>query len=183
MDLNRSYMKTFLFILVVSLFAFGCGSSVEAPKNAGATPADAGNGTGPKDPMASSEASDDAVQRSEALQELKASEGQLVTDIKFWDNREIVTRLEKIMGADHADMRKHWNTQTPIRVDGDVVMTTGCEQHNCGANQYILFADAAKNVLQVVHIKDGQVKEYKETDDITLPKAFAEELARMKSNK
>ena len=92
-------------------------------------------------------------------------------------------RLEKLMGADYATMKKFWGTESPIKADGDVLMMSGCEPHNCGDNQYIMFIDTAKDNINVVHIKNGVAKDYKEKGDITLPKQFADELSELRPNK
>lgn len=175
-------MKKIIFITVVSLFAFGCDSSTETPKNSNSgnvSKANANNTAASASPAPAPHSTNDT---SSVLKELKTSDGKYVTDLKLWDNSKVAPRLEKIMGPDFAGLKKHWNTQTAIQVDGDIIMTTGCEQHNCGPNQYVLLADTAKDIIHVVHIKDGKVKEYKETGEITLPKAFADDLAKMKDN-
>ncbi|MBX3243283.1 MAG: hypothetical protein KF685_02300 [Acidobacteria bacterium] len=177
-------MKKLFFVFAVSLVAFGCGSSVEAPENANGSntaPATVDNGPGPVNPTASSETAE-AAPKSEGMEELNASDGKYLGDLKFWENRATETRLKKLMGADYDNMKKYWNTQSPVKVDGDIVMATGCEQHNCGSNQYVLFADTGKDIIHVVHIKDGKSKEFREDGDITLPKAFADDLAKIKGN-
>jgi hypothetical protein len=87
------------------------------------------------------------------------------------------------MGADYATMKKFWGTESPIKSDGDVLMMSGCEPHNCGDNQYVMFIDTAKDNINVVHIKNGVAKDYKEKGDIALPKQFADELSTLKPNK
>jgi hypothetical protein len=60
-------------------------------------------------------------------------------------------------------------------------MMTGCEQHNCGDNQYVIFVDTAVGQINVVHIVNGDAREW--GDKMRLPPIFAEELAAMKTNK
>lgn len=116
------------------------------------------------------------------LASLKASDGKMATDIGLWENKDVAPRLEKLMGSDFADLKKYWNTQTAIAVEGDILKLTGCEAHNCGPNQYVMFIDTAKDNINVYHFKDGKEKAYKEKGDITLPKGFADELATFRSN-
>jgi len=114
------------------------------------------------------------------LSSLKSSAGKTAVDINLWDNKDVGPRLEKLMGADFATMKKFWGTESPITAEGDVLMMSGCEPHNCGPNQYVIFIDTAKDNINVVHIKNGVAKDYKEKGDISLPKQFADELSTRK---
>lgn len=117
-----------------------------------------------------------------SLKSLNASVGKTASDIKLWENKDVNPRLEKLLGPDYANMKKFWNTESPISAEGDVLMMSGCEQHNCGDNQYVMFIDTSNDNINVVHIKNGKTKDYKEKGDISLPKRFADELDARKQN-
>jgi hypothetical protein len=169
-------MRKVLLIACITAFASACGA-----------PANTTNSSAPNSPAANSNApskvSSTPVAPASPLSSLKASVGKTAVDINLWDNKDVGPRLEKLMGADYATMKKFWGTESPIKADGDVLMMSGCEPHNCGDNQYIMFIDTAKDNINVVHIKNGVAKDYKEKGDITLPKQFADELSTLKSNK
>lgn len=116
-----------------------------------------------------------------SLGNLKPFVGKSASEIKLWQNEEINTRLKKLMGADYATMKKYWNTETPIKKFGDFLMMTGCEQHNCGDNQYIIFMDTSEGNINVVHIYNKTAKNWNENGEIDLPPTFADELSKMKS--
>jgi len=117
------------------------------------------------------------------LGNFKPSVGKTASEIKLWQNKLVAPRLRKLMGADYATMKKFWNTETPIKKYGDVLMMTGCEQHNCATNMYVIFMSTAEGNMNVVHIGEDTTKEWNEGQDIDLPPPFAEELVRMKSHK
>jgi len=166
-------MKKILFIACITAFAIACG----APANTTNTNSPASNSSTP------SNTSRTAVAPASPLSSLKASAGKTAVDIKLWDNKDVGPRLEKLMGADYATMKKFWGTESPIKADGDVLMMSGCEPHNCGDNQYVMFIDTANDNINVVHINKGVAKDYKEKGDITLPKEFADELSSLKPTK
>ena len=166
-------MRKVLCIVGITAFAIACG----APANTTNTNSPASNSGTP------SNTSKTAVAPASPLSSLKASVGKTAVDIKLWDNKDVGPRLEKLLGADYAAMKKFWGTESPIKADGDVLMMSGCEPHNCGDNQYVIFIDTAKDNINVVHINKGVAKDYKEKGDITLPKEFADELSLLKPNK
>ena len=165
-------MRKVLFIACTTAFAIACG----APANT--TNTNAPNSTASNSSTPATVSSTPAAPAS-PLSSLKASVGKTAVDINLWDNKDVGPRLEKLMGADYATMKKFWGTQSPINADGDVLMMSGCEPHNCGPNQYVIFIDTAADNINVVHIKNGVAKDYKEKGNITLPKQFADELSQM----
>ena len=168
-------MRKVLLIAGITAFAIAC------------SPANTTNTNSPNSPASNSSApsntSKTAVAPASPLSSLKASVGKTAVDIKLWDNKDVGPRLEKLMGADYAKMKKFWGTESPIKADGDILMMSGCEPHNCGDNQYVMFIDTARDNINVVHINKGVAKDYKEKGDITLPKEFADELSILKPNK
>lgn len=115
---------------------------------------------------------------------LRPNVGKTVSEIKLWQNNEIDERLQKLMGEEYAEMKKSWNVETPIKKFGDFLMMTGCQQHNCADNRYVIFADTSlDNNINVVHVKNGTLKEWDEDGAIKPPPPFADELASMKSHK
>jgi hypothetical protein len=166
-------MRKVLFIPCIAAFAIACG----APANT--TNSNPPNSTA-SNPSSPATVSSTPVPPPSPLSSLKASVGKTAVDIKLWDNKDVGPRLEKLMGADYTTMKKFWGTESPITADGDVLMMSGCEPHNCGPNQYVIFIDTAKDNINVVHIKNGVAKDYKEKGDITLPKQFADELSTRK---
>ena len=169
-------MKKVLFIACITAFAIACGAPANTT-NTNSTNSPASNSSTP------SNTSRTAVAPASPLSSLKASAGKTAVDIKLWDNKDVGPRLEKLMGADYATMKKFWGTESPIKADGDVLMMSGCEPHNCGDNQYVMFIDTARDNINVVHIKNGVAKDYKEKGDIALPKQFADELSTLRPNK
>ncbi len=59
-------------------------------------------------------------------------------------------------------------------------MMTGCEQHNCVDNQYIIFIDLGEGSVNVTHISRKGIREWNGGSKIDLPPPFQEELERMK---
>lgn len=169
-------MRKALLIAGIAALASACG----APANT--TNSNPSNSTASNSSPASKRV-ESPVAPASPLSSLKASVGKTAVDINLWDNKDVGPRLEKLMGADYATMKKFWGTESPIKADGDVLMMTGCEPHNCGDNQYVMFIDTAKDNINVVHINKGVAKDYKEKGDITLPKQFADELSQLKPSK
>ena len=169
-------MRKVLLIACVTAFASACGAPANTTNTNSPNPT-ASNSSAP------SNAPKTAATPGSPLSSLKASAGKTAVDISLWDNKDVSPRLEKLMGPDYATMKKFWGTESPIKADGDVLMMTGCEPHNCGDNQYVMFIDTAGDNINVVHINKGVAKDYKEKGDITLPKQFADELATLKPSK
>ena len=167
-------MRKALLIACITAFAIACGA-----------PANTTNTNSPKSTVSNAPAtvSSTPVAPASTLSSLKASAGKTAVDINLWDNKDVGPRLEKLMGADYATMKKFWGTESPIKADGDVLMMSGCEPHNCGDNQYVMFIDTARDNINVVHIKNGGAKDYKEKGDIPLPKQFADDLSTLRPNK
>jgi len=140
------------------------------------------NANPPKDTAAAAapEAGTDTVKGN--LMELASLNGQYPTDVALLDNPLLTDRLKTLLGDDYADFRKYWNTETPIVVEDNVLSTTGCEQHNCAGNQYVLQIDLQHNNINVYHFgKD--IKSYKEKGTITLPPNLAKEFEIMMGNR
>ncbi len=73
-------------------------------------------------------------------------------------------------------MKKYWNVESPIEIEDDVLMTSGCEAHNCGPNRYILVFDLNSDNLNVFHQEDSETKHFFENGEIKLPKRFVDEM-------
>ena len=108
---------------------------------------------------------------------LKKSTGKYPEDIKLLENAEMKYRLKKLLGKDFPDMKANWNVETPMRIEGDVFMASGCEQHNCGSNMYLMFIDLRRDNINIFHVNDEGTKHYFEHGEIALPKDFADEVA------
>ena len=88
------------------------------------------------------------------------------------DMPDLKARLQKLMGKDFAGMKQYWNVETPIEISGKVLKASGCEQHNCGGNMYVMFVDLDKDNINVYHTGD-QHNTYFEKGKIPLPPKFA----------
>ena len=106
---------------------------------------------------------------------LKKSVGKYPYDIKMLDMPDLKARMQKLMGKDFATMKQYWNVETPIEVSGKVLKTSGCEQHNCGGNMYVVFVDLDKDNINVYHTGE-QHGTYFEKGKINLPPSYAQEV-------
>lgn len=106
---------------------------------------------------------------------LKKSKGKYPYELKLLDNEEMRSRLQKLLGVDFAAMKANWSVETPIDIENGILMTSGCEKHNCGGNIYYMVVDLGRDNINVYHIKNGQ-QVYTEGPRIDLPKKFADEV-------
>ena len=176
-------VKKLFLLSAYALLAIACGSSTD---NTGADRSNAAAKTNVNAvnsvPYSQTENAYSTASNS-PLGNMMLHVGKTAGEIKFWDDKEFGPRIKKLMGADYTTMKKFWNVETPIKKFGDFIMMTGCQQHNCGDNQYVIFMDKSENNINVILIKNGTSKEWNEWGAIKLPPPFAEELAAMKSRK
>lgn len=108
---------------------------------------------------------------------LKRSVGKYPYEIKLLDNPEVNARLQKLMGKDLAAMKQNWNVESPIEISGSKLKTSGCEQHNCGDNMYVMFVDLENDNINIYHLNgEPGTKTYFEKGKIILPPKFADEV-------
>ena len=106
---------------------------------------------------------------------LKKFVGKYPYEVKLLDNPALKDRLKKLLGPDFAAMKANWNVETPIEIENGIFMASGCEQHNCGDNRYVMFVDLEKDNINVLHIENG-TQTYAEHGKIALPKKFDDEV-------
>ena len=106
---------------------------------------------------------------------LKKFVGKYPYEVKLLDRPELKDRLKKLLGPDFAAMKANWNVETPIRIESGIFMASGCEQHNCGDNRYLIFVDLEKDNINVLHLENG-TQTYAERGKIALPKKFESEV-------
>lgn len=107
---------------------------------------------------------------------LKKAKGRYPYQVKLLDISDLNARLKKLLGSNFAAMKKYWNVETPIEIENDILMTSGCEAHNCSSNHYLLFIDLKNDDINVYHVEDNVTKHFYERGEIKLPPKFADEL-------
>ena len=179
-------------LFLLSAFALACGSSANnTGPDVGTNQANwtASNTRFNANAYSRSENAYTFAQNSELARDLTSSGkeareivGKTVSESRLWQNKKFDGRLRELMGPDYAAMRKYWNVETPIRKFGDFLMMTGCEQHNCAANQYVIFIDLGDGRVNVIHIGNDATREWNGNHKIDdLPPPFEEALEEMKS--
>lgn len=179
-------MKLLILTTVVALLGISCASPAN---NSGVNRVAAVNVNANSNAYLRSENAYTFAQISDLAYDLSpsgkaASEivGKTVSASKLWQKKKFDERLRELMGPDYATMRKFWNTETPIKKFGDFLMMTGCEQHNCSDNQYVIFIDLGDGRINVIHISKDTIREWHAYREIEyLPPPFEEELKRLKS--
>lgn len=116
-----------------------------------------------------------------SLMVFKAFNDQYPSDVQLLDQPEIKDRLELLLGKDYENFRKYWQTETPVKIEDNVLSATGCEQHNCGANQYVLQIDLMQNNINVYHFGQS-IQSYLEKGPINLPPGLAKEFQSISEN-
>ena len=171
-------MKILILVLVIASFAMACGSAGSSGRNSAATNVNSVNTI----PYSQTENAYSLTQRDIGLRPLEDMVGKTATEMKLWQNKDVSGRLKRLMGPDFGIMQRYWNTETPMKKFGDILMLTGCERDNCANNRYVIFISLSESFINVVHIGKNAVQEWKTRGRINLPPPFVEELEAMKSN-
>lgn len=164
------FKKGVLFPAVLLLLSYSCNS-----------PEDEHAGTAADTPEVITTTDDSLTQAQSSLIGLAEFAGQYPSDVQLFDNDHLNNRIKAIMGPEYENFRKFWQTETPILMEDGVLFTTGCEQHNCAANQYILQVDLKADNVNVFHIHTG-VTSFVEKGHIHLPPGLAKEFSIIKGN-
>ena len=176
-------MRNAFFVLVCLIPVFGCGSLMnQQNRNAQnginnaqptATP------TAKPSPSPSASATPTETPKPSIIASLKKSAGKYPYEIKLLENPELKGRLQKLMGKDFAAMKQYWNVESPIEILSNKLETSGCEQHNCGDNMYVMIIDLDSDNINVYHMtSESGTKTYFEKGKIALPPKFVDEVQR-----
>lgn len=168
-------MKNYLAIAIFVALCLACKLGSTETSNNPTTGSSPVNNSRSENPSKNANHPATTPKAESGLSSLKTKKDKTATEIKLWQNKEFTSRLEKLMGADYKPMKENWNVETPMEVEGDVLKLTGCEQHNCGDNQYWLYIDTATDNINVFHNLNGKLTPYKEKGEIKLPKNLAED--------
>ncbi len=101
--------------------------------------------------------------------ELKALEkqvGKLPSEAGLFTNFGLAERIEKVMGKDYQDFKETWVKETPIKKDGEILYTSGCQIDVCKANRYILIIDMLQNGINIYNFKHDKGRSYEEDNTI-----------------
>lgn len=171
-------MKNILPMIVLVAAVLGCDiSKLTNSSNGGGANSAKPTPTAESKPSPTASPTAEATpDKAELLDTLKKSKGKYPADIKLLDLGALNARLQKLLGKDFAAMKKNWNVETPMEVEGGVFMASGCEAHNCSSNHYLLFVDLNNDNINVFHLEDSGTKHYFESGEIKLPLKFADEL-------
>lgn len=175
-------MTRLIPILVGLSISIACGSN-SSSSSASKTNVNAAN----RIPYEQTENAYRFAQRDMDLSPLGDFVGKTASEMKLWEREEIVKKFKKLMGPEYATMVNSWNTETPMKDFGDVLMLSGCELDNCPNNRYVIITSLSEGYVHVIHIGNERIREwrtrYSEDLDLPIPPPFAEELKAMKARK
>lgn len=93
---------------------------------------------------------------------LRKLQGKYPFDVKLFNSQSLTTRLKKLLGNRYQFMVSTWAVEVPIEVKNNLFVANGCEQHNCGATNFIIVYDFTKNNLSVGIREGDKVNTYSE---------------------
>ena len=160
------------FFVVFAAVALGCDVSKNA--NTSQNNVTAAHPEAASTPKATPAA--EATPKPGIIAKLLTAKGKYPYEFKLLEDPELKSRLTKLLGVDFGAMKTNWNVETPIEIESGILMTSGCQQHNCGGNNYYLFVDLEHDNINVYHVENGQ-RLYSENGRIDLPKKFSDEIA------
>lgn len=117
-----------------------------------------------------------------ALMFLKEEKGSYPRASGILENEELKSRLQFLLKEEMDSLLAFWNVETPIQNENDVVLVSGCQQHNCPAHQYFLVVDLNLNSINVLVFKHSDLIIYAEKDLLELPGKLHLEMQTVKNN-
>ena len=93
---------------------------------------------------------------------LRKLHGKYPFDVKLFNSQSLTTRLKKLLGNRYQFMISTWAVEVPIEVKNNLFVANGCEQHNCGATNFIIVYDFTKNNLSAGIREGDKVNTYSE---------------------
>ncbi len=117
-----------------------------------------------------------------ALMFLLEEEGTYPKQSGLLQNEELKSRLEVLLGSEADSLLTFWNVETPVQVAENTIFTSGCQQHNCPAHQYVLVVDLFQNSINVYAFRHDVLYVYVEQDVLPLPATLNQQLETVKKN-
>lgn len=121
------------------------------------------------------------TEEAEGVKTLIKFKDEYPAEVGLFQNPQLTKRLAALLGNDYKMFTKLWEVETPILIEDNVLYTTGCEQHNCFANQFILIIDLEKDNINVYRLGLTPA-DYEEKGTIRLPKGIEAEFGAMMDN-
>lgn len=83
-------------------------------------------------------------------------------DVNLLDNPTIKRRLKSLIGSRYNFLKDTWAVETPIKVENNTFIASGCQAHNCASTNFIIIVDLVNNVMYVGIREEDSVKKYSE---------------------
>ena len=168
-------MRSIFLVVLIFAALTACDVSKHEASNSPANNA-APSAASPSTPKASPSPVAEATPKPGIMATLGKSKGKYPYELKLLDDPELKSRLQKLLGVDFAGLKADWNVETPIEIQNGILMTSGCQQHNCDGNIYYMFIDLERDNINVYHVEKGN-QLYSENGRIDLPRSFADEMS------
>lgn len=110
------------------------------------------------------------------LTQLKKSKGKYPFDIKLLTGSVLTARIKKLVGSDFKYLND-CQVQTPIKIENDLLTTTGCQPHMCPDKRYVLAYNFKTDALSIyfINLLNGNNKYALYSEDGIFPKELMEE--------
>lgn len=117
-----------------------------------------------------------------ALHFLREAKGQYPSVSGLFENEELKSRMQVLMAEEYDSLSTFWNVETPIKIEDNVMISSGCEQHNCPNHMYYLVVNLESYSINIYAFKQNYLTLYTEDDVIPLPSIFSKDLDTIKKN-
>jgi hypothetical protein len=98
----------------------------------------------------------------ENLDNLKKLNGKYPYEAKLLQNPVLTKRLKNLLKGRYKFLKETWAVETPIEINNDIFVASGCQQHNCGNTNFIIVVDFSKDILYAGIREDEVVKVFSE---------------------
>lgn len=92
--------------------------------------------------------------------------GKYPHDIKFFEDKNITERLKKLVGSQYEEMVKYFDVTSPISLEHDIYILTGCKQHDCPGYSTKIYYDPKNDNLNVSIDNNGKISDFNEKGKI-----------------
>jgi hypothetical protein len=90
--------------------------------------------------------------------------GKYPYEVKLLDNPILANRLKALLKGRYKFLKETWAVESPIEINNNIFVASGCQQHNCGSTNFIIAIDLSSDILYVGVREDQIVKLYSEDE-------------------